>query len=181
MTFLSVSFRVYLWLMLIAVCCPVSLGQSAVRDYRRAHERQILAEFTHLLSIPNVASDRVNVRRSAQFIIQMMQRRGLSPRLLETKSKESPPAVYGEWKIPGATQTIVVYAHYDGQPVDPKAWTASPPWQPTWRTAALEKGGKDRDAAPPRAARSIRSGVCMRARLRMTKRAWWQFSPRSML
>ena len=141
-SFLSVSIRVHLWLMLIAVCCPVSLGQPSIRDYRRGHERQILAEFTRLLSIPNVASDRVNIRRSAQFIVEMMQRRGLNPRLLETKTKDSPPAVYGEWKVPGATQTMVVYAHYDGQPVDPKAWTASPPWQPTWRTAALEKGGK---------------------------------------
>ncbi len=126
----------------LAVAASLCAAQSPIRDYRRAHERQILAEFTRLLSIPNVASDRVNIRRSAQFIIEMMQRRGLNPRLLETKSKEPPPAVYGEWKIPGATQTIVVYAHYDGQPVDPKAWTASPPWQPTWRTAALEKGGK---------------------------------------
>ena len=120
----------------------VAVAQTPVRDYRRAHERQIIAEFTRLLSIPNVASDRVNIRRTAQFIIEMMQRRGLNPRLLETKTKDSPPAVYGEWKVSGATQTIVVYAHYDGQPVDPKAWTASPPWQPTWRTAALEKGGK---------------------------------------
>src|SRR5687767_13711280 len=128
--------------MLVIFAASLAAGQPSIRDYRRAHERQILAEFTRLLSIPNVASDRVNIRRSAQFIIEMMQRRGLNPRLLETKSKESPPAVYGEWQIPGATQTIVVYAHYDGQPVDPKAWTASPPWQPTWRTAALEKGGK---------------------------------------
>src|SRR5205823_1153140 len=30
----------------------------------------------------------------------------------------------------------------DGQPVDPKQWTASPPFQPTWRSAALESGGK---------------------------------------
>jgi acetylornithine deacetylase/succinyl-diaminopimelate desuccinylase-like protein len=141
-SFLSVSIRVHLWLILIAACCTASLGQSLVRDYRRAHERQILAEFTRLLSIPNVASDATNIRRSAQFIIEMMQRRGLNPRLLETKLKKSPPAIYGEWKIPGATQTIVVYAHYDGQPVDRAAWTASPPWQPTWRTAALEKDGK---------------------------------------
>lgn len=131
------------------VTVTTSQAQSAIRDYRLANERQILAEFTRLLSIPNVASDRVNVRRSAQFILNMMQRRGLDPRLLETRTKDSPPAVYGEWKVPGATQTIIVYAHYDGQPVDPKAWTASPPWQPTWRTAALEKGGKV-TTLPPR-------------------------------
>lgn len=140
--FLSVPIRVHLWLILLSVCGIVSFGQAPVREYRHAHERQILSEFTRLLTIPNVASDRVNVRRSAQFIVEMMQRRGLNPSLLETKSKDSPPAVYGEWKVPGATQTIIAYAHYDGQPVDPKAWTASPPWQPTWRTAALEKGGK---------------------------------------
>jgi acetylornithine deacetylase/succinyl-diaminopimelate desuccinylase-like protein len=117
-------------------------AQTPIRDYRRAHERQILAEFTRLLAIPNIASDQTNIRRNAQFILEMMQRRGLSPRLLETKSKTTSPAVYGEWKAPGATRSIIFYAHYDGQPVDPKQWIASPPFQPTWRTAAMESGGK---------------------------------------
>ncbi len=58
-------------------------GQSPVRDYRKAHEREILAEFAELLSIPNVASDRANIRRNAGHIMKMMERRGLAPRLLE--------------------------------------------------------------------------------------------------
>ncbi|HXM47731.1 MAG TPA: M20/M25/M40 family metallo-hydrolase [Pyrinomonadaceae bacterium] len=117
-------------------------AQSPVRDYRLGHERQILDEFTRLLAIPNVASDRQNIRRNAEFILEMMQRRGLNPSLLETATKESPPAVYGEWKPPGATHSIVLYAHYDGQPTDPKQWTGTLPWQPVWRSAALESGGK---------------------------------------
>jgi acetylornithine deacetylase/succinyl-diaminopimelate desuccinylase-like protein len=137
-----VSIRVHLWLLLIAACWTASLGQSPVRDYRRAHERQILDEFTRLLAIPNIASDKDNIRRNAQFILEMMQRRGLNPQLLEAKSRDTPPAVYGEWKVAGATHSIILYAHYDGQPVDPKQWTASPPFQPTWRTAAMEKGGQ---------------------------------------
>ena len=120
----------------------LAAGQNAVRDYRRAHERQIIDEFTRLLTIPNIASDRENIRRNAQFILEMMQRRGLNPQLLEAKSKDTPPAVYGEWKIAGATQSIILYAHYDGQPVDPKAWTSSPPFQPTWRSARADKGGE---------------------------------------
>ena len=56
-------------------------SQSPVRDYRRAHERQILDEFTQLLAIPNIASDTANIRRNSQFILEMMQRRGLNPRL----------------------------------------------------------------------------------------------------
>jgi acetylornithine deacetylase/succinyl-diaminopimelate desuccinylase-like protein len=116
-------------------------GQSPVRDYRRAHERQILDEFTRLLAIPNVASDRQNIRRNAEFILAMMQHRGLNPRLLEARTKDFPPAVYGEWKVPGAAHSIIFYAHYDGQPTDPKQWTGTLPWQPVWRSAALESGG----------------------------------------
>ena len=124
-----------------AASSSLSLAQS-VNDYRRAHERQIIEEFTRLLAIPNVASDRENLRRNADFILGMMQRRGLNPQLLEANSKETPPAVYGEWKVPGATHAIILYAHYDGQPTDAKQWTGTLPWQPTWRTAALESGGE---------------------------------------
>lgn len=129
----------YLTVLLITITAS---GQSPLRDYRRAHERQIIEEFTRLLAIPNIASDRENIRRNAAFISEMMQRRGLNPRLLETKSKETPPAVYGEWKVAGATRSIILYAHYDGQPTDPKQWTGTMPWLPTWRTAAIESGGQ---------------------------------------
>ena len=129
------------FLALIVLLPVVAMAQSPIRDYRRAHERQILAEFTRLLAIPNIASDRENIRKNAEFIREMMQRRGLNPQLLEGRTNDTPPAVYGEWKAPGAVHSIVLYAHYDGQPVDPKQWTASPPFQPTWRSAAMESGG----------------------------------------
>ena len=131
------------YLCALLVSLPVvAMAQSTVRDYRRANERTIIDEFTRLLAIPNIASDAPNIRRNAQFIFEMMQRRGLKPQLLEAKSKNIPPAVYGEWKVAGASHSIILYAHYDGQPVDPKQWTASPPFQPTWRSAAMEAGGQ---------------------------------------
>jgi len=137
-----VSIRVHLWLFFIVTVCSLTAAQSSVRDYRRAHERQILEEFTRLLALPNIASDRDNIRRNAALLREMMQRRGLNPQLLEGKSADTPPAVYGEWKVPGATHSIILYAHYDGQPVDRAAWSASPPFQPTWRSAAMESGGQ---------------------------------------
>src|SRR4030095_13132644 len=66
---LSRSIRVHLWFLVVLGCCTLSFAQSAVRDYRRAHERPIIDEFTRLLAIPNVASDRENLRRTAQFIV----------------------------------------------------------------------------------------------------------------
>jgi acetylornithine deacetylase/succinyl-diaminopimelate desuccinylase-like protein len=119
----------------------VAAQQSKVRDYRLANEHLILEEFVTLLSIPNVASDHENIRRNAALIIEMMKRRGLEPRLLEAGNSTVPPAIYGEWKVPGVTRTIILYAHYDGQPTDPKQWAGTMPWQPTLRSAALEAGG----------------------------------------
>jgi len=113
-----------------------------VRQYRQSSEHQILREFISLLSVPNVASDHENIRRNAVLIVEMMKHRGLEPRLLEAKTANVPPAVFAEWRTPEATRTIILYAHYDGQPTDPKQWTGTLPWQPVLRSAALEVGGK---------------------------------------
>ncbi|MEO8436179.1 MAG: M20/M25/M40 family metallo-hydrolase [Pyrinomonadaceae bacterium] len=134
-------------LLLAILLLPASLLAQAnvpqkARDYRQANAHRIFKEFLDLLSLPNVAADGPNIRKNAQLIIEMMKRRGLNPRLLEAKSAGAPPAVYGEWNTPGAKRTLVLYAHYDGQPTDPKQWTGSQPWQPALRSAALEAGGK---------------------------------------
>ncbi len=113
---------------------------ASVRAYRQHNEAKILAEFTSLLAIPNVASDRTNIRRNAEAIVEMMRRRGLSPRLLEASDPAAPPVVYGEWTVPGAERTLVFYAHYDGQPADPAEWTGSTPWAPVWRSGSLAVG-----------------------------------------
>lgn len=104
--------------------------RSAARTYRIGHEPAILREFTELLAIPNLASDNTNIRRNANRLIEMLGHRGVTARLLEVEG--SPPAVLGELNTPGATRTLVLYAHYDGQPVDPSQW-ATPPWTPTLR------------------------------------------------
>lgn len=134
--------RILLLLVLLPSSVLAQTTQDKVREYRRANERRLLNEFTTLLSIPNVASDTENIRKNAALIMEMMKQRGLNPRLLEGSTPNVPPAVYGEWKTPGAQRTILVYAHYDGQPTDPKQWTGTAPWQPVFRTGTLEEGGQ---------------------------------------
>lgn len=117
-------------------------GVNKIRDYRRAHEHEILGEFTDFLSIPNLAADNNNIRCNASFLLDMMKQRGLDARLLEAKTANVPPVVYAEWKAAANAPTIILYAHYDGQPTDPKQWTGTLPWQPTLRSAPLEAAGK---------------------------------------
>jgi acetylornithine deacetylase/succinyl-diaminopimelate desuccinylase-like protein len=121
--------------------------QGAVRSWIRAHERDVLREFADVLAIPNLASDGPNIRRNAEHIAAMLARRGIATRLLDGEG--GPPVVYGERAVPGARRTVVIYAHYDGQPVEPAKWT-SPPWKPVLRDGPLEAGGREvaLDAAP---------------------------------
>ena len=108
------------------------------RGYDDTHDADIVRQFARFLALPNVASDREGIRRNAALLLDMLRERHVSGRLLELG--DAPPVVYGELNVPGATHTIILYAHYDGQPVDPSQW-ATPPWTPTLRTAGLQRYG----------------------------------------
>jgi len=128
--------------LVLLLSSSLAYAQNPIREYRKANETRLLNEFVQLLSIPNVASDTPNIRKNADYLVAEMQKRGLKARLLEAANNNVPPIVYGEWMTPGATRTIIFYAHYDGQPTDPADWTGSKPWEPVLRAASLEKGGK---------------------------------------
>ncbi len=113
---------------------------SKARAYRLAHEGAIVAEFSEFLAIPNNARDGVHIRQNADRIVRMLRSRGMSASLLELEG--SPPAVFGELRVPGARHTVTFYAHYDGQPVDPKQWS-SDPFTPVLRDKPVEEGGKE--------------------------------------
>ena len=118
-----------------------AVTENSVRVFRQNHEHEIISEFTNLLEIPNVASDTSNIRRNADLIVNMLSARGVKTKLLEIP--DAPPVVYGEINTPGATRTLIFYAHYDGQPVEPAKWVGGDPFKPTLRSASLEANGKD--------------------------------------
>ena len=126
--------------------CMATHGQSPetimVRDYRIKNEQNIMQEFVSLLSIPNVASDSVNIGKNAAFIMEMMKRRGIGDvKLLSSGVEGTAPAIYGEVKVPGAKNTLVFYAHYDGQPVNPAQWAAGLyPFVPALFTSDISHG-----------------------------------------
>ena len=118
---------------------------AAAHQWRTAHEQAILAEFMDLLAIPNLASDGPNIRRNAAAVSAMLEKRGVKTRLLEVSG--APPVVFGEIDSPGAARTVVFYAHYDGQPLDPKEWS-TPPWQPVLREGRIYARSASDDKAP---------------------------------
>jgi acetylornithine deacetylase/succinyl-diaminopimelate desuccinylase-like protein len=148
------------WLLaaLLSPAAPAAeLAPADARSWIDARQHALLDELEAFLRLPNVATDDAAIRRNADHLMAMMERRGLAPRLLETADGKSPPAVTGEWRVPGATRTLVLYAHYDGQPVDASEW-ASDPWTPSWRKGRL-------DVAPDIVARDRAAPVDADARL----------------
>ena len=131
-------------LFLFAQAAAQSPETLKVRAYCRQNQHGILDEFVSLLSLPNLAADTLNIRRNADFIQGMMRQRGIQHvQLLESATAGAPPAVYGEAEIPGATHTLIFYAHYDGQPVNPAQWAKGlEPFKPRLANESLEKGGR---------------------------------------
>ena len=113
----------------------------AARAYRATRAAEILNDFGALLAIPNTASDADNIERNAEYIHFEFKRRGVRAELLKVHG--APPLVYGVIKTPGATRTLGLYAHYDGQPLNHGRWTQGP-WEPTLYTGAIRHGGRQR-------------------------------------
>ena len=82
---------------------------SSARAWRQANERAIVSELVEFVRIPNETRDKDNILKNATYLLGMMERRGLSPRMLQLP--EAAPVLYGEWLVPGASSTYVFYAH----------------------------------------------------------------------
>jgi acetylornithine deacetylase/succinyl-diaminopimelate desuccinylase-like protein len=136
---------------LILVGLGLIIAQGALGQFQRIHnyvsrpdqQYRWLMEYTELLSIPNVLGDSLNMQRNARYLLEMLRQRGVDAKLLEPGTPRSAPAVYGEVRVPGATKTLALYAHYDGQPVNPRQWAEGlSPFEPVLYSDRLDHGGK---------------------------------------
>ncbi len=116
-----------------------------IRKYEEQNADNIIKEFVQFLSIPNLAKDTVNIQKNAVFIMGMMKKIGIqNVQLLNAATAGVPPVVYGEVKSSPAKQTLVFYAHYDGQPVNPAQWAKGlDPFTPKLFSAAINNSGSN--------------------------------------
>ena len=121
-----------------AVRTAAQSGPEVARAYREANEASLVRDFAEMLSYPNRAHT-PEIRRAALYIRDEMRAVGVRTELLEIDGVS--PLILGELRVPGATRTLGIYVHYDGQAVDPTNWTHDP-FVPTLYSAAMEAGGE---------------------------------------
>ncbi len=117
-------------------------GQALIKQSIHEQQSNLVDEFRSFLSIPNVAVNPKGLQENANWIRDYMKSKGIEEvSLLNLSNSQMPPVVYGEVKVPGATETIIFYAHYDGQPVDTSKWFQGlHPFKPTLYSGSYENG-----------------------------------------
>ncbi len=111
-------------------------NRATVREYVEARQPQILVEYMEFTGLPNVTGDLRQLERNADHIVSMYEQRGFEMQRLEAGGA---PYLFGELKNAGAAETLLIYAHYDGQPVAAADWSY-PPFSPTLIDGRLPGG-----------------------------------------
>jgi acetylornithine deacetylase/succinyl-diaminopimelate desuccinylase-like protein len=137
-------------LLCLAGASTAQTSGEAARTYTAAHRPDLVQQFSDFLSIPNVAADPAGLQRNADLLIALLRKRGIDARLLTLPGV--PSVVFGQIDTPGAQRTIVLYAHYDGQPVTPSEWDGGAPFTPAVREVDGEQRIYARSAGDDKAA-----------------------------
>ncbi len=105
-------------------------------------ERRIRGELDDFLRIPSVSARSEHagdMRKCADWLADRIRATGMTANVHQTAGH---PIVVGEWRGAGPkAPTVLVYGHYDVQPVEPLDLWTSPPFEPTVRDGKLYARG----------------------------------------
>lgn len=114
----------------------------AALAYADEHRDAFLNDLKALLRIPSISTlpeHAKDVQRAAQFVADQLSVIGLKKvKVIKTAGH---PLVYGEWLDAPEKPTVLVYGHYDVQPVDPIDEWKSNPFEPEVRDDNLYARG----------------------------------------
>ena len=104
-------------------------------DYASSQSATFLEDLTTLLKLPSISTapeHKEDMLATADAVAKLLARTGLEHvRIMPTAGH---PVVYGDWLNAGSTvKTVLVYGHYDVQPVDPISLWETGPFEPTRR------------------------------------------------
>lgn len=113
-----------------------------VSNRREKHLAQLI-EFLCFPSISTLLENKEDVQATAEWLAGHM--RGIGLEEVEIYPTEGHPIVYGQWLEAEDRPTLLVYGHYDVQPVDPLEEWLSDPFRPEIREENLYARGASDD------------------------------------
>lgn len=112
----------------------------------RAAQLEELSSFLRIQSISTLSSQQAEMRNAAAWLVDKLQRAGFkNAEVLETGGH---PLVFASFHVGDDAPTILMYGHYDVQPVDPLELWTTPPFEPKIRDQKLYARGASDDKGP---------------------------------
>src|SRR5688572_355026 len=113
-----------------------------LRDNGTRFQEELL-DFLRIPSISALPENASEVRAAAEWLARRLTAAGVEgARVLETGGH---PVVYGEWIGAPGKPTVLLYGHFDVQPVDPLDEWQTPPFEPTIRDGRVYARGATDD------------------------------------
>ena len=104
-----------------------------VIDYVRQNHDHYLSELKEYVSIPSVSTlpeNKKDIEKTAHWLKSQLESFGIEN--VEVRETAGHPIVLGSWLKAGTQKpTVLIYGHYDVQPVDPLNEWNTPPFSPT--------------------------------------------------
>lgn len=116
------------------------------KAYLEENQDRYLEELKEFLTIPSISSlpeHRQDVERAARWVANRMDRAGIEN--IEVLPTDGHPVVYGDWLHAEGKPTILIYGHFDVQPVDPLHLWDSPPFEPVVKDGRIYARGATDD------------------------------------
>lgn len=114
--------------------------------YLKEHERQSVTRLGRLLRIPSVSTEterRNDILQAARWIHEFFQSSGIHSQILDTRNH---PCIVADSGPNGhLSPTLLVYGHYDVQPIGDATHWESPPFEPVVRSGAIFARGASDD------------------------------------
>ena len=115
-------------------------------SFIEANQDRYLTELKELLAIPSVSTDPAHdgdIRACADWLAEHMRNIGLQN--IQMFPTPRHPIVYADWLNAPGKPTVLLYGHYDVQPVEPLELWTSPPFDATVRDGRLYARGASDD------------------------------------
>jgi acetylornithine deacetylase/succinyl-diaminopimelate desuccinylase-like protein len=119
---------------------------TAWQSYLAEHQNHFLNELFEFLRIPSISAwpqHAGDVQRAAEWVATRLRASGIEK--VEVLPTGGHPVVYGEWLHAPGKPTVLIYGHFDVQPVDPLHLWSQPPFEPVIREGRIYARGATDD------------------------------------
>lgn len=105
----------------------MDMALAYAREFREANIKG-LCDWLRIPSISTLPDYASEVRHAAEFAVRRLENMGMSR--VEVLQTGGHPVVYAEWLKAGDAPVLLVYGHFDVQPIDPLEEWQRPPFEP---------------------------------------------------